>query len=91
MTQKIEEGFTAILAESGVHAGAITLVERTRVVVYVENCGAFNVPMSAVRDVHDDTVVLARRDLSRVFLLAVQHAVAEHTSADGTKAASIRT
>lgn len=72
--QVIEQGFVAFFAEGDEGVGAVTGVSPSEVVIYVENFGAFNVPMSAVKAVHDEKVIIARTHVSRAFLLAVEHA-----------------
>ena len=57
--QQIEPGFRVFLGEGMDGAGAVRgLTERGEVVVNIENAGDFTLPMSAVRDVHDDKVIL---------------------------------
>ena len=81
--QVIEQGYMAFFAESTEGVGAVTDVSPSAVVIYVENFGAFNVPISAVKAVHDEKVILERTDVSRAFRRAVEHA---HDSEDSEQA-----
>ena len=55
---QIETGFMAFLAEGREGIGAVRSKTADRIVIYVENAGEFVVPMSAVRAVHDQKVML---------------------------------
>jgi hypothetical protein len=60
-SKTIEEGFQVFVHDGEVAFGAVRQVApggRPQIVVYVENAGDFTVPISAVRDVHDEKVVL---------------------------------
>ncbi len=59
MPQAIEPGFMVFLAEGHDAAGAVRDVKgAAHLVVNVENGGDFVVSTDAVRDVHDDKVIL---------------------------------
>lgn len=72
--QSIEQGYMAFFADGREGIGAVTDVTATAVVVYIENFGAFDVPLSAVKDVHDEKVILEKSDVGMTFLRAVAHA-----------------
>jgi len=56
--QRIEPGFRVFLGEGMDGAGAVREVRDGEVVLNIENAGDFTLPMSVVRDVHDDKVIL---------------------------------
>ena len=59
MPQAIEPGFMVFLADGHDSAGAVREVtDAQHVVINVENGGDFSVSAEAVRDVHDDKVIL---------------------------------
>lgn len=72
--EKIEVGFMAFVAEGSPGIGAVRAVDRDRLTLYVENAGEFEIPLSAVRAVHDQKVMLDAGRLSRDLLAAVGHA-----------------
>ena len=75
--EPIEEDFQVYARDGEVAFGAVRLVSpggRPEIVVYVENAGEFTVPLSAVRDVHDEKVILDCEKLSRELRVAIGHA-----------------
>ena len=64
MTENIEEGFMAFIADGQEGIGAVREVNETSIIIYVENAGEFVIPRSAVKDVHSEKVIL-RPELSR--------------------------
>ncbi len=74
MPERIEVGFMAFLADGAPGVGAVRAVARDKLMIYVENAGEFAVPFSAVKDVHDQKVILDARQLDKDFLAAVGHA-----------------
>jgi hypothetical protein len=79
MTEPIEPGFMAFVAEGREGIGAVREVARDHIVIYVENGGEFKVPKSAVRKVHDEKVILDPKQLDKSLLSALGHA---HDSED---------
>jgi hypothetical protein len=78
--EKIREGFDAFVHDAGKSFGAVREVGRGRIVVYVENAGDFTIPLSAVKEVHDDKVILDCGKLDIDLRRAIGHAhEAEHT------------
>jgi hypothetical protein len=73
MTENIEEGFMAFIAEGQEGIGAVREVTPTSIVIYVENAGEFVVPRSAVQDVHTQKVILRPDRLDKRLLTAVGH------------------
>ena len=71
---RIEPGFMAFTAEGHEGIGAVRQVGDTSLIIYVENSGEFEVPMSAVKAVHDQKVVLTPQLLDKAVLEAVRHA-----------------
>jgi hypothetical protein len=79
MTENIEEGFMAFLADGADGIGAVREVGSTSIVIYIENAGEFVVPLSAVKDVHSEKVILDPSLLDGNLLAAVKHS---HDSED---------
>jgi hypothetical protein len=71
---RIEPGFMAFLAEGREGIGAVRSKTSGHIVIYVENAGEFVVPMSAVRAVHDQKVMLDPDVLDNALLKALGHA-----------------
>ena len=86
---RIEEGYEVYLHDGEVGVGAVRQVPpggRPVIVVYIENAGDFVVPLTAVRGVHDEKVVLDGAKIDAKLKEAIGHAhVAEDPNiADGT-------
>ena len=73
MTEHIEEGFMAFLADGKDGIGAVREVSTTSLVIYIENAGEFVVPRSAVKDVHSQKVLLKPELLDKRILKAIGH------------------
>jgi hypothetical protein len=58
MHENIREGFDVFLADGGKSFGAVRQVRKTELVVYVENAGDFEIPLSAVKDAQAEKVIL---------------------------------
>jgi hypothetical protein len=56
--EQIQQDFQVYFHDGEVAFGAVRQVRRDEIVIYVENGGDFTVPLSAVRDVHDEKVIL---------------------------------
>ena len=56
--EKIAEGFDVFVHDGEKTFGAVRQVLKHEIIVYVENGGDFEVPLTAVKDVHDEKVVL---------------------------------
>ncbi len=56
--EKIQEGFDVFLHDGGHSFGAVRQVHKDAIVVYIENGGDFTVPLSAVKEVEAEKVVL---------------------------------
>ncbi|HEY3637909.1 MAG TPA: hypothetical protein VGK90_07120 [Rhizomicrobium sp.] len=77
MAERIEEGFEVFVHDGEVAFAAVREVRpggRPEIIIYVENAGDFVVPLSAVRDVHDEKVVLDGAKLGRDLRQAIGHA-----------------
>jgi len=85
--EAIQEDFQVYVHDGDVAFGAVRQVEpdgRPEIVVYVENAGDFTVPFSAVREVHDEKVILDCDRLDRKLREAIGHAhVAEDPNIAG--------
>jgi hypothetical protein len=73
MNERIEQGFMVFVAEGSEGIGAVRGVSPEGLVIYVENAGEFIVPMTAVRSVHDQKVMLNPRLLDKALLSAIGH------------------
>src|SRR6185312_9090825 len=74
MTENIQEGFMAFIADGQEGIGAVREVNETSIIIYVENAGEFVIPRSAVQDVHSEKVILRPDRLDKRLLVAVGHA-----------------
>jgi hypothetical protein len=75
--EAIEQDFQVYTHDGEVAFGAVRMVSpggRPEIVIYVENAGEFTVPLSAVRDVHDEKVILECGKLDRKLREAIGHA-----------------
>jgi hypothetical protein len=66
----------------------VRAVNKSDMIIYIENAGDFTVPMSAVQDVHDAKVVLDGAKLDKKTLAAINRAHAaeddeDHARVDG--------
>ena len=80
--ERIEVDFEVFVHDGDVGFGAVREIRpggRPEIVIYVENAGEFTVPLSAVRDVHDEKVVLDCARLDHKLRAAIGHA---HTAED---------
>ena len=74
MPQAIEPGFMVFLADGHDAAGAVRDVKGTaHLVINIENGGDFVVAADAVRDVHDDKVILDYERLPAPMQEALRH------------------
>ena len=75
MTEPIAAGQMVFIAPDGREGvGAVRRVTKTSVIVYVENSGEFEVPLSAVTGVQSQKVMLDVKALSKAFQAAIGHA-----------------
>ena len=77
MDEKIEVGFQAFLSDGGEEFGAVRAVRpggRPALLIYVENAGEFEVPLSAVESAHSEKVILTCAKLDRRLREAIGHA-----------------
>ena len=58
MHERIREGFDVFLHDGEKSFGAVRQVRKSELVVYVENAGDFEVPLSAVKDTEAEKVIL---------------------------------
>ena len=58
MHEKIREGFDVFLHDGDKAFGAVRQVRKTELVVYIENAGDFEIPLSAVKDAEAEKVIL---------------------------------
>ena len=56
--EQIQQDFQVYFHDGDVAFGAVRQVGPGEIVIYVENAGDFTVSLSAVRDVHDEKVIL---------------------------------
>ncbi len=72
--EHIREGFDVFVHDAEESFGAVREVGRGRIIVYVENAGDFTIPLSAVKEVHDEKVVLDCGKLDIDLRRAIGHA-----------------
>ena len=56
--EKIREGFDVFTHDGDKAFGAVRRVHGGGLVIYIENAGDFDVPLAAVKDAHDEKVIL---------------------------------
>jgi hypothetical protein len=71
MADDIRSEFMVFFSEGAEGIGAVRETSDDTLSVYIENCGEFLVPRSAVKAVHDGKVILDRDRVSEKFLRAV--------------------
>ena len=74
--ESIQEGFDVFLHDGDKAIGAVRRAPATgkpEIVIYVENAGDFGVPLTAVKDVYAEKVVLNRGLLSSELKQALGH------------------
>jgi hypothetical protein len=57
LKERVEVGDEAFVSDGDAQFGAVRRVSRNTVVVYVENSGGFEIPLSAVSAVHSKKVI----------------------------------
>ena len=72
--EQIREGFDVFVHDGEKAFGAVRQVHKSEIVVYVENAGDFVVPLSAVRDAHDEKVILDCGKIDLGLKRAIGHA-----------------
>jgi hypothetical protein len=72
MHENIREGFDVFLHDGEGNVGAVRQVRRDAIIVYVENSGDFEVPMTAVKDAEAEKVILDSSKLSPKMLEAIR-------------------
>ena len=73
----IEIGYQAFTHDGGEEFGAVRDVlpdGRPELIVYIENSGEYTVPLTAVRAVHSEKVVIDVQQLPSVVQEAISHA-----------------
>ena len=70
----IREGFDVAVHDGEKAFGAVRHVSKDEITVYVENAGDFRIPLSAVKDVEDERVVLDGSKLDKELRRAIGHA-----------------
>jgi len=58
MAEKIQEGFDVFVHDGDKAVGAVRQIREDGIVVYIENAGDFEVPLSAIMDAHSEKVIL---------------------------------
>jgi hypothetical protein len=81
MTEAVEEGFDVFLHDGDKAVAAVRQVHPNSITIYVENAGDFVVSRDAIKDVHDEKVVLDSAKLDKKLKDAIGH---EHNREDPT-------
>jgi hypothetical protein len=71
--ENIREGFDVFVHDGEKAFGAVRQVNRHEIVIYIENAGDFVVPLTALKDVHDEKVVLDCSKLDMSVRRAIGH------------------
>jgi hypothetical protein len=79
MHENIREGFDVFLHDGEKTFGAVRQVRKHELVVYVENAGDFEIPISAVKDAESGKVILDSTKLDPKLREAIRRA---HTGED---------
>jgi hypothetical protein len=72
--ERVREGFDVFVHDGEKAFGAVRQVLRHELIVYVENAGDFRIPVSAIKDVHAEKVILDRGKLDIALRRAIGHA-----------------
>ena len=72
--EKIREGFDVFAHDGEKAFGAVRQVRGREIVVYVENAGDFVIPLAALKDVHDEKVIVECGKLDISLRRAIGHA-----------------
>ena len=70
----IREDYAVFVHDGDKQVGAVRHVSPSEIRIYVENAGDFTVPLSAVKEVTDDKVVLDSARLDAALRKAIGHA-----------------
>jgi hypothetical protein len=70
----IQEDFAVFVHDGDKQVGAVRHVGKNEIGIYIENAGDFTVPLSAVKEVVDDKVVLDSGKLDAGLRKAIGHA-----------------
>jgi hypothetical protein len=70
----IREDYVVFVHDGDKQIGAVRHVSHNEIRIYVENAGDFAVPLSAVKEVTDDKVVLDSAKLDAALRKAIGHA-----------------
>jgi len=74
MHENIREGFDVFLHDGDKTFGAVRQVRKHELVVYVENAGDFEIPLSAIEDAHAGKVILDSAKLDTKLREAIRRA-----------------
>jgi len=77
MQERISEGFMVFVSDGDEGIGSVRQIApegRPELVIYIENAGDFVVPLTAIRDVHSEKVILNFDRLERPLRDALSHA-----------------
>jgi hypothetical protein len=72
--EAIKVGYQAFTADGDEEFGAVRAVDDDTITVYVENAGDFVVPLSAVKAVHSQKVIVDCSELEPELREAIDHA-----------------
>lgn len=73
MDDRIEPGYMVFVADGEMGVAAVREVRDDELVINIQNGGDFTIPRSAVRDVHEEKVVLDLQALSAEVCEALNH------------------
>ena len=82
MAEPIRIEHPVFLHDGEVAFGTVRAVNKSVLIIYIENAGDFTLPISAVQDVHDAKVVLDGSKLDKKTLAAINRAHAAEDEED---------
>ena len=74
MHENIREGVDVFLHDGDKSFGAVRQVRKNELVVYIENAGDFEIPLSAVKDAESEKVILDSAKLDPKLREAIRRA-----------------
>lgn len=75
--ERVEEGYEVFVSDGEKAVGAVRSLSRKangELTIYIENAGDFQVPATAIKEVHDQKVILQWGALSSGLQTAIKHA-----------------
>ena len=74
ISEKVQIGDMVFLVDGDQAVGAVRGVWKQNIIVYVEDNGEFQIPLTAVAEIHSQKIMLNVHLLNQEFLTAIRHA-----------------